>query len=204
MRIVTDVDDLPLADARRQLTVDRIRIAACELIMAQGLDVTMDELAAAAGVARRTLFRHFDSREKLLAAALDDGIRRYGDHLPAFDGDWLAWLRALCDVTHQMHASYGPGYWELMHRSDLPPELAEIEAGRRARRRQAMTRIARKLWRESGGAGQPPPAIDAVVAAHLSARFTVAVTDDAEQPWQVAADLAFDAISTALRAATPS
>jgi hypothetical protein len=36
--------------------------------------------------------------------------------------------------------------------------------------------------------------IVAAVGAHLSARFTAAVTNDVGQPWKMAADLAYSAI----------
>lgn len=188
----------PVTEVKREVTVDRIRRAARALLMERGLDVTMDEIAAEAGVGRRTLFRHFESRERLLTSALEEGIARYGRALPTFDGDWRVWLRALCDSAHRMQSSYGGGYWELMHRTDLPDELAELERRRHRRRAAAMDRIASKLWKEAGGTGATPAALRANVNAHLSARFTAAVMTDAGQPWQVAADLAYEAILTAL------
>jgi AcrR family transcriptional regulator len=184
-----------IADAKRQATVDRILTAACRLLIERGLDVTMDEIAAEAGVSRRTLFRHFDTRERLVAEGLAVGIDRYGERLPSFTGDWRGWLADMCRTAHRMQASYGPGYWELTSRGDLPPEIAAVEARRRVRRREAMERIARKLWREAGGQGEAPPTILATVGGHLSARFTAAVTTDAGQGWEVAAQLAYLAIS---------
>jgi AcrR family transcriptional regulator len=189
---------VPDVDPRRQGTMDRARRAALELLLARGLDVTMDEIAEAAAIGRRTLFRHFESREQLLASALEQGIERYSAHLPSFQGDWMHWLRGLCDSAHAMHAGYGPGYWELMHRAELPPELAAVEDGRRRRRRKAMARIAQKLWQEAGGVGPAPKVLVATVAAHLSARFTAAVVDEGGQSWRMAADLAFDAIHAVL------
>jgi AcrR family transcriptional regulator len=190
-----------IADAKRQATVDRVLAATRQLMMARGLDVTMDEIAEAAGVGRRTLFRHFESRERLIADAFDDGVQRYGERLPTFQGDWRTWLRGLCDEAHRMQAGYGAGYWELTSRTDLPKELAAVERRRRVRRRQAMTHIARQLWHEAGGRGEPPATVVAGVGAHLSARFTAAVTNDVGQTWTVAADLAYAAISALLETA---
>jgi AcrR family transcriptional regulator len=197
-----NVEAVPAVDARRQGTIDRVRRAALELLLARGLDVTMDEIAEAAEIGRRTLFRHFASREQLLASALEQGIARYSSHLPSFEGDWTTWLRALCNSAHAMHAGYGPGYWELMHRAELPAELAAVENDRRKRRRKAMVRIAQTLWQETGGAGAAPKVLVATVASHLSARFTAAVVDEGGQSWQMAADIAFDAIHGALTRAT--
>jgi AcrR family transcriptional regulator len=185
-------------DPRRQVTGAVIRDAARALLLAQGPDVTMDEIAEAAGVSRRTVFRHFDSRDRLLAAALDDGIRRYGDQLPRFDGDWEAWLRALCETTHRIHAQYGPGYWELLHRSDLPAELDAVERKRHVLRRDALTKVAATLFREAGGTGRTPAELTATVIAHLSPRFTATVLHDAGQSWRMAAELSFAAIHQAV------
>jgi AcrR family transcriptional regulator len=191
---VSEITSPTLVDAKRQATIDVVLAATRHLLMARGLDVTMDEIAEAAGVSRRTLFRHFESRERLVAESLEAGIQLYGELLPLFEGDWKAWLRALCDAAHKTQAGYGPGYWELISRTDLPAEIAAVEERRGVRRRSAMERIARHLWQEAGGTGDPPPMIVAAVGAHLSARFTAAVTNDVGQPWKMAADLAYSAI----------
>jgi hypothetical protein len=61
-----------------------------------------------------------------------------------------------------------------------------------------MARIAGKLWREAGGNGDPPAMVVATVGAHLSARFTAAVLQDAGESWSTAADLSYAAIADAL------
>ena len=184
-----------LGVAKRQATIDVVLVATRNLLMANGLAVTMDDIAEAAGVSRRTLFRHFESRERLVAEALEAGIQLYGESLPPFEGDWKTWLRQLCDAVHKTQAGYGPGYWELTSRTDLPLEIAAVEERRGVRRRRAMERIADHLWQEAGGVGVPPPQVIAVVGAHLSARFTAAVTNDVGQSWRMAADLAYMAIA---------
>ena len=193
-RAMSEAASTTLGDAKRQATVGIVLRAARQLLMARGLDVTMDDIAEAAGVSRRTLFRHFESRERLVAESLEAGIQLYGELLPSFEGVWIAWLRAVCNAAHEMQASYGPGYWELISRTDLPPEIAAVEERRGLRRRKAMDRIARHLWQEAGGMGDPPAMIIACVGAHLSARFTAAVTNDVGQPCRIAADLAYSAI----------
>lgn len=182
---------------------DAVLAACCALVIERGLDVTMDELAAASGVARRTLFRHYGSRETLVARAVALGIRRYGENLPEADGDWRAWLHDLCRSAHKMQARYGPGYWELTSRTDLPAEVRAVEADRRTARRRAMGRIAHRLWSRAGGPGDPPAEVVAGVSAHLSPRFTQAVVVEAGQPWRVAADLAEAAILDLLARTVP-
>jgi AcrR family transcriptional regulator len=184
-----------ITEVKRRATVDRVLASARLLVMARGLDVTMDEIADDAGVSRRTLFRIFETRERLVAGALEAGVQMYGELLPSYDDDWRTWLRELCRAAHHMQAGYGPGYWELTSRSDLPAEIAAVEKRRRVRRREAMARIARKLWLEAGGEGHPPAVFVAGVSAHLSPRFTAAVTSDVGQSWKMAADLADTAIT---------
>ncbi|MFT6942147.1 MAG: AcrR family transcriptional regulator, partial [Nitriliruptoraceae bacterium] len=71
---VVDDDGLSaLVRQRRAQALDAVQ----PLLAAEGVDVTMDQLADAAGIGRRTLFRYFPSREELLAAA----IRRSYDQL---------------------------------------------------------------------------------------------------------------------------
>jgi AcrR family transcriptional regulator len=184
-----------VGDAKRRATVDQLVVAARLLLLERGLDVTMDDVARAAGVSRRTVFRHFTSREQLLADALESGMQRYGELLPAFDGDWHRWLHELCQAIHHVQSTYGAGYWELVTRRDLPPVLAAVERSRAERRGAAMRHIAEQLWQHAGGTTAVPRVVAATVAAHLSARFTAAVIVDGEQSWEVAAELAEDAIA---------
>jgi len=58
------------ADARRNR--ERILRTAMRLFSAQGIDTSLDEIAREAEVGAGTLYRHFPSREALLAAALHE------------------------------------------------------------------------------------------------------------------------------------
>lgn len=190
----------PLADAKRQAATLHILTATRHFVVANGLDVTMDQIADASGVSRTTLFRLFGSRDQLIADSFAAAFEDYGSELPAFDADGNAetWLRATCDATHRMNARFGPGYWELTSRPDLSPPLAALEGTRNKRSRAKMAEIAGHLWRSHGGSGAVPPALTATVAAHLSAYFTAAVLTDSGESWNVASELAFDAITCVL------
>lgn len=63
-----DVTTLPpLRDAQKEVTRDRILDAAIELLNVGDLDVlTNGEIAERAGIAERTVYRHFPTREDLL------------------------------------------------------------------------------------------------------------------------------------------
>lgn len=183
-----------LGEAKRQAVVDHVLAAARKYVLANGLDATMDDLAEATGVSRRTLFRHFTTREKLLAAAFDAGMVNYRERLPDYVGNLHDWLRATCEEAHRMNSTIGPGFFDLASRSDLPPELAAVERRRRNEFREAMNQTAHILWTGAGGRGRTPRTVSGAVSAHLSPHFTAALMIDAGESWKVAADLAFAAI----------
>lgn len=69
-------DDRPLRrDAQRNR--ERILVAAAELVAARGITVSYDDIADAAGVGVGTVYRHFPSRDDLLAAL----FRGHIDHV---------------------------------------------------------------------------------------------------------------------------
>jgi AcrR family transcriptional regulator len=72
---VTAMPDLR-ADARRNR--DELLEVARRVIAEEGVDASLRDIARRAGVGIGTLYRHFPTREALLAAIIDDGIRRMG------------------------------------------------------------------------------------------------------------------------------
>ena len=68
------------ADARRNR--ERILCAAARLVDERGIDcVSMDDVAAAAGVGKGTLYRRFGDRWTLLRALIDEPERDFQDEL---------------------------------------------------------------------------------------------------------------------------
>lgn len=197
-QVVASTTSTSLVEAKRQAAVEHILASARRLVLSSGLDVTMDQLAEVSGVSRRTLFRHFATREKLLAAAFEAGMTGYRQQLPRFDGDLRGWLRVTCDAAHRMNATIGPGFFELASRADLPPDLAAAETRRLREFRGAMSDIAQTLWRSAGADGIPPQTLTSTIAAHLSPHFTAAVIVDTGEDWQSAAAMACTAIEVAL------
>src|SRR6476661_76672 len=131
---------IPLSEAKRDLAQSRIIHAARVALAQRGLATTVDEVAEAAGVSRRTVFRHFATRERLLAAAIRDGLRSYSQQLPELDGtavdDWLLDLLAAAE--------------------------------RREARRRFAQRVTAGMWQARGGAGRPPVWLVDAVAVHMS------------------------------------
>ncbi|MFJ2780783.1 MULTISPECIES: TetR family transcriptional regulator [unclassified Kitasatospora] len=62
-----------MAERKRRLVSDELTAAALELLTVKGFDVvTIDEIAAAAGVSKRTFFRYFASKEDVVVQFLAD------------------------------------------------------------------------------------------------------------------------------------
>jgi AcrR family transcriptional regulator len=62
-----------LAARKRQVVRDELTDAAMRLLARKGFaDTTVEEIVAAAGVSRRTFFRHFASKEDVVVQFLDD------------------------------------------------------------------------------------------------------------------------------------
>ncbi len=95
------------ADARRNR--DRILRIAVEHFASHGIGASLEEIARTAGVGPGTLYRHFPSREALLAAALRDRqaelLVRSKEAREIADADAAlgAWLEALQDYLRSFN-----------------------------------------------------------------------------------------------------
>jgi len=100
------------SDARRNR--DRILDIAMQHFASHGIGASLEEIARAAGVGAGTLYRHFPSREALLAAALRDKqaelVARSGQARAIADPDAAlgAWLEALQDYLRTFNGLPAP------------------------------------------------------------------------------------------------
>jgi AcrR family transcriptional regulator len=99
----TKTRDIARAAVRAELAE-----AAFELFRREGFDkVTLDDLAAAAGVSRSTFLRYFGTKEDAVLGAFDAHGRQAADALrvrPADEDDWTALRRALDTVIERYRA----------------------------------------------------------------------------------------------------
>lgn len=175
-----------------------------QAIVEHGLDVTADQIAAVAGVGRATLFRHFTSRDDLLAAAVVAGGHQLSADLPdCADGDWQRWLADICAMVHTLSALSAHWVWELTGRRQLSAPLSRAAEDLACNRGARFRQVTDQLWTAVGGSLPAPEPLFDAVAAHLSPLFTVAVLCDAgggSADHHTAARLAEQAIVAALNA----
>ena len=194
-----------LAGEQREVAKQRILRAAGAVLAARGLAATVDDVAEAAGVSRRTIFRYFATRDALFVAVIRAGVRRYADQLPAppEDGDRHAWLAELLAVTHRLNARNGRVFWDLVgvRAEDLSADLAAAAAECRDSRNRFASTVTEFLWHARGGQGPPPPWLTDAVAVQLSGFTTQSLAGDLDRsPDQVAA-VSTQVIEAALAAA---
>lgn len=208
-----DADREPsLRDEQRDRARARIVKAAQRALAHRGLAATIDDVAERAGVSRRTVFRHFATRERLFAAAIRAGLRTYNDQVPdppdpsagqADRGEAVgAWLRATVAAMHRINARNGRIYWDLSALDpELTGELAAAAAQRREARRQFAHRVTRTLWSAGGGRGEPPTWLADTVAVHLSGFTLQSLAGDFHRTPDEVADVSTRVIEAAVAAA---
>jgi AcrR family transcriptional regulator len=197
-----------LADERREVAQQRILRAAGAALAARGLAATVDDVAEAAGVSRRTIFRHFATRDALFVTVIRAGVRRYAEQLPPppEDGDLSGWLAELLAVTHRLNARNGRVFWDLtgVRAEDLSPDLAAAAAECRDSRNRFAATVTEFLWHARGGSGAPPPWLTDAVAVQLSGFTTQSLAGDLGRTPDEVAAVSAQVIEAALVAALAS
>ena len=185
-----DQHSVTLADEQREVAQARILRAAGVALAARGLAATVDDVAEAAGVSRRTIFRHFATRDALFVTVIRAGIRRYAEQIPAPpDDDLRGWLPDLLAVTHRLNARNGRVFWDLVgvRTADLSADLAMVAAECQESRNRFAARVTELMWRARGGPGQPPQWLVDAVSVQLSGFTTQSLAGDlGRTPEQVA------------------
>ena len=187
-----------LAEEQQQLTRARIRRAAMEVLARRGFDATVEEIAQVSGVSPRTIFRHYVSHDRLIAATVKDMFDRIGhwstdglpnpvedlpgwiDGLPRHIDDLDTWLEGLAVTIHTRIATvYGEAFWDIHGPNSTATEaLSEVAALRREYRRVGVGFLAALAWHEAGGRGDPPEHLVSAFALNLSAFATQALMID--------------------------
>ncbi|MGN9843243.1 TetR family transcriptional regulator [Nonomuraea sp. H19] len=155
----TSTRDIARAAVRAELAQ-----VAFDLFLREGFDkVTINDLAAAAGVSRSTFLRYFGSKEEAALSAFDAQGDLVADALrarPADEDDWTALRRALDTVIEHYHQDPAGALATTRLVQNTPALCArhlEKQHGWRPTLAQALA--------ERAGAPQPPPLALSVKAA---------------------------------------
>jgi AcrR family transcriptional regulator len=156
-----------LGEETRALTRTRIVRGAAAALASRGFDATVDDIAAAAGVSRRTVFRHFATHEEVVTEAVAEIMADYERRMPGppAPGQSLeAWLNETAVTVHRLNVGLmGKAFW------DMNADRPGISAEENERMRLGFAaQLARYAWRGSHGKGQPPPWVVDAFALQLS------------------------------------
>lgn len=182
-----------LVDRRRRLMRDELRGIALELFLEHGFDeVTVDDIAAAAGASQRTFFRYFATKDEIvldLARRLDQRLLDALDSRPPEEGP-LAALRQAYRLTSHVEAgdrtrvvqlarilSATPALRARAHGEhvglvdEITERLASRSGLRPSDRSMRVLAAAASVtaaiefyrWADEGGEGSPSEAIDAAL-----------------------------------------
>ena len=182
----------------------RILHAARVVLAERGLATTVDDVAEAADLSRRTVFRAFATRDRLIAEAVRDGIRSYAEHVPPppAEPDLDRWLGAAMSAVHNLNVRHGRIYWELAGLgAQLEGEIATVADERRRARLDFVNLFTTKAWQAAGGRGLPPAWLGDACAIHLSAFSTRALTGDFDRSPDDVATVCARTLAAAARAA---
>jgi AcrR family transcriptional regulator len=176
-----------LADEQKQLTRDRIRRAAMDVVGRRGFDATVEEIARESGVSPRTIFRHYATQASLILATVRDMLDACGrtpiEGLPVLEDDLEGWLDVLSLTVHTRSAEIlGQAFWDI-HAPNLEDSemLAEVATLRRQYRRNGVRHLATITWRAAGGTGPPPEELVSAFGLNFSAFATQALMIDFDQ-----------------------
>jgi len=156
-----------LGEETRAVVRSRIVGGAVVALARSGFDATVDEIASAAGVSRRTVFRHFATHAELVAAAVEEILESYERLVPGPPPPGAAleaWLEQTAITLHDLNTRIiGRAFWDL-HISQ--PGVSAEEQVRRSS--GSAGQVAQHAWRLAGGRGRPPGWIVDAFALQLS------------------------------------
>jgi AcrR family transcriptional regulator len=191
---------------KRQVTRDRILRAATASMAQRGFSVTVEEIAAVAGVSARTVYRYFDGHDQLIAEGYREMLKAVGSiipDLPSVEDDLDGWIDSIAFVAHTRNSMIiGAAFWDVFKPAlSGSKEIEEIRAARRPLRTQWMTGMAFVAWMAAGGKGEPPASLVVTFALALSSFTTQGLAADFDYGPEEAARFAAGMIKDHLAAA---
>jgi AcrR family transcriptional regulator len=194
------VQNIGLRDRKRLETHARIREEAIRLFLTHGFEsVTLDQIAAAAGVSRRSLFHYFTSKEEMVLAAKVEIGPRLAEAVARRPADEPTLDMAEGALTDMAQHFQGP---EMRALARLISGTPSLQAGDHAKYAELENVLARALAQRRG-VPENDLEIVAVAATAISlmrhASDAWLATDDGRGP-EVFGQALFAALRTAVRA----
>lgn len=158
---------------QREVARTRILTGARSVLVERGFEGTIDDVATAAGVSRRTVFRHFATHDALLVEAINEivaTVRSSVPRPPQKGEDVEVWLTEAAVQLHTLHARLvGRAFWDVhVPRSSVSPEIVAVLGDLERRRLDYGTRLAVGTWASLGGSTPPPALVIDVFLLQLS------------------------------------
>src|SRR6202035_1410476 len=149
-----------LAVEQQQVTRSRIRQAAMQVVAERGFGATVDEIAQLSGVSPRTIFRHYRTHDRLIAATVKDMFEACGlpqlvddlggriEGLPRLIDDLDGLIEFAALTFHPRSAQiFGAAFWDICApRHTASEALAEVDALRRDYRMRGMGSLVNLAW----------------------------------------------------------
>jgi AcrR family transcriptional regulator len=195
-----------LREDSRSRARDRIIQGAMVAVAAYGLDVTMEQVAEASGVSRRTVTRHFATHGELIAATIDEGLTFIGTNIPdapPLGTDAQTWLTdAVVNLHEVTRRLLGRAFWDIhIDRPNTPTEVTEALAKVVVRRYQFAGDFADSAWRAVGASGETPQWVKDAFTFHVSGFATFALAKySPKETGQLSAKILWVVLTTAVDA----
>ena len=140
---------------------ERIIEGAMAVFAEKGLHGTAEDVAEAAGVSRRTVFRHFATHGELFALVMAKVLETYQEEVPKLVtalGDLEPWLASTAAEIHRLNRDVlGRGFWDIhIQGPGSEPEVLAILEERYGWRYALYETVAKAAWKAKGGRGKPP------------------------------------------------
>jgi len=192
------VSQADLREVARRAVREEVLRQAWLLFADQGFDATtVDEVAAAAGMSRRTFFRYFSGKDELVLARLVEAGEQIAEALAARPEDetpWQALRRAFDSVLEAQEAQPDRARTVSRMLRDEASARASMEERRRVWLETLVPLVQQRLPRRK----------DAAIAAEALASAAIACLDTAQAAWtEGGADRMAAALDAAMGAVGP-
>jgi AcrR family transcriptional regulator len=196
-----------LRDDSRSRARARIIQGALVALATFGLGATIEEVAEAAGVSRRTVFRHFPSHGELLAASIYQGLSALDNHAPQPPSpgtDIEQWLIDSVVVLHTaVRELLGRAFWDIhIDRPGTPSEVKAAIDVIAVERKRFAGQLATSTWTALGGEGAVPSWVADTFSVQVSGFATNALPQySAEETGRLSARILWIVLAEALKEA---